>query len=125
MKGMRGVWTAGKHVTIDKSMIKYIGRAITYVQYMTENPIKHSIKVFAVCCALSEILLGFKVYVGQEDSSDNTFLGICDDLVKEDGITTAREQTLYTDNYYTPMALAKYMFNKYGWKIVGTILRTG
>ena len=44
--------------------------------------------------------------------------------MKEDGITTARGQTLYTDNYYTPMKLAKYKFNKYGWKIVGTIVTT-
>ena len=51
MKGMRGVCTAGKHVTIDKSMIKYMGRAITYAQYMPAKPIKYGIKVFAVCCA--------------------------------------------------------------------------
>ena len=29
MKGMRGVWTSRKHVTIDKSMIKYKGKTIT------------------------------------------------------------------------------------------------
>ena len=31
---------------------------------------------------------------------------------------------LYTDKYYTPMVLAKNMFNKYGWEIVSTILST-
>ena len=56
MKGMRGVWTAGKHVTIDKSMIKYIGRAVTHAQYLPANLIKHDIKVFAICCALSAVL---------------------------------------------------------------------
>ena len=61
MKGMRGVWTSGKYITIDESMIKYTGRSITYVQYMTARPIKHGIKVFAICCALSTIILGFKV----------------------------------------------------------------
>ena len=25
MKGMRSAWTAGKHVTIDESMIRYMG----------------------------------------------------------------------------------------------------
>ena len=38
MKGMRKAWVAGKHVTIDKSMIRYMGRAIRYVQYMPEKP---------------------------------------------------------------------------------------
>ena len=61
MKGMRGVWTSIKHSTIDDIMIKYMGRAITYVQYMTARPIKHGIKVFAIFCALSTIILGFKV----------------------------------------------------------------
>ena len=57
MKGVRGVWTAGNHVTIDNSMIKYMGRAVTYVQYMPVNSIKYGIKVFAIFCALSAILI--------------------------------------------------------------------
>ena len=99
MKGMRGVLTARKNVTIDESMIKNRGRAITYVQYMPAKPIKHDIKVFDICCALSTILLGFKVYIGQEDDYYNTALGIFDELVKEAGITSARRRTICTDNY--------------------------
>ena len=37
MKGMKKSWVAGKHVTIDKSMIRYMGRAISYVQYMPSS----------------------------------------------------------------------------------------
>ena len=44
--------------------------------------------------------------------------------MKEAGITSARGQTLYTDNYYTSMVLAKHIFNKYGWTIAGTIIPT-
>ena len=57
MKGMRTAWNAGKHVTIDESMIRYMGRAVSYVQYMPAKPIKHGIKVFAVCCAISAVIL--------------------------------------------------------------------
>ena len=32
IKVIRGVWTSVKHVYINKSMIKYMGRAVTYVQ---------------------------------------------------------------------------------------------
>jgi len=46
MQGMRRSWVAGKHVTIDKSMIWYMSRAISYVQYMPAKPIKHGMKVF-------------------------------------------------------------------------------
>ena len=65
-----------------------------------------------------------KVYVGQEDDYDNTALGVFDELVKEARLNSARGRTIYTNNYYTSMALAKHMFNKYGWKIVGTIVTT-
>ena len=116
------VWTDINRVTIDKSMINYMGRAATYVQYMPAKLINHDIKVFSICCDISAIVLGLKVYVGQEDDYDNTALGMCDELVKESGITSFQRRTLYTDNYYTPKALHKHIFNEYGWKIVGTIV---
>ena len=124
MKGMRGVLTSVNNVTIYESMIKYMGRDTTYILYMHAKPIKYGIKVFAFCCTIYTIIIGFKVYVGQEDDSDKTALVICDDLVKEAGITSARGRTLYIDNYYISMALAKNMFNKYGWTMFGTILPT-
>ena len=53
-----------------------MGIAIPYVQYMPTKLIKHGIKVFAICCAISTILQGFKLYVGQGDYYDNTALEI-------------------------------------------------
>ena len=47
-KDMRGVWTAVSHVTIENSMIKFMGRAVTYVQYMPIKTIKNVITVFAI-----------------------------------------------------------------------------
>jgi hypothetical protein len=58
------IWIAGDHVTIDESMIRYMGRAIAFIQYMPQNPIKHRIKVFAVCCSYTGVLLGFEAYCG-------------------------------------------------------------
>ena len=63
MKGIRKVWTARRHVTIDESMICHMGRAIGYIQYMPAKPIKHGLKVFALCCAIAAVILAFKVYV--------------------------------------------------------------
>jgi len=124
MKGMRSAWTPGQHVTINESMIRYMGRAVSHVQYMPAKPIKHGIKVFTICCAVSAVLLGFKIYVGKEDDADNTALGICDQLCVDAGLTGQKGRTLYTYNYYTSMALAKHMFEKYQWTIVGTITLT-
>ena len=87
MKGMRKSWTAGQHVTIDESMIRYMGRAISYVQYMPAKPIKHGIKVYALCCALSAVILAFKVYVGKEDDTDGSAVAVCNDLCVDAGLT--------------------------------------
>ncbi len=124
MGGMSSAWNAGKHVTIDESMIRYMGRAISYVQYMPAKPIKHGIKVFALCCAFSAVVLAFQVYVGKEDNSDGSAVTVCEKLCVSAGLTTHRGRVLYTDNYYTSIKLARLMFEKYGWTIVGTITPT-
>jgi hypothetical protein len=51
LNGIQKVWVSGKHLAIDESMIKYMGRSINFVQYMKNKPIMHGIKVFACCCA--------------------------------------------------------------------------
>ena len=39
------LWTLGRNVAVDESMIKYCGLAMDSVQYMPAKPIKHGIKV--------------------------------------------------------------------------------
>lgn len=124
MSGMWKVWNAGKSMTVDKSMILYNGRTILYVQYMPQKPILHGIKVFAICCAASAVLLGFEVYVGKESDLDGTAIAIIDQLILQAGLNTARGRVLYSDNWYTSMALAIQLFCIYGWYFVGTIVPT-
>ena len=124
MKGMRKAWVAGKHVTIDESMIRYAGRAVSYVQYMPAKPIKYGLKVYALCCACSAVLLAYQVYVGKENEADNSAVAICHRLCSEAGITKERGHVLYTDNWYTGMELCKQFFERYGWTVVGTITST-
>ena len=126
MSGINAAWQAGKYVTIDESMIKYMGRAISYVQYMPAKPIKHGIKVFVCCCALSAVILSFKVYVGKEEvgGGDGSAKSICIELLEKAGLTGQRGRTLYTDNWYTTMELAKHLWEKYRWTFCGTMTPT-
>jgi hypothetical protein len=101
-------------------MIRYMGRAVDYVQYMPSKPIKHGIKVYALCCGITGIMLAWKVYTGSEDGVVNTAVKICDGLAEDAGLTGQKGRVLYTDNYYTSVALAKHFFEKYRWTIVGT-----
>ncbi len=49
LNGTQKVWVAGKKLAIDESMMKYMGRAISFVQYTKNKPIKHGIKEDFAC----------------------------------------------------------------------------
>lgn len=54
-KGLNQVWSGGKNLSLDESMIKYCGRAIAFVQYMPAKPIKHGIwyqSLLSLLCVL-------------------------------------------------------------------------
>ena len=52
-------------IYIDERMIKYMGRAITFAQYMPLKTIKYGIKVFALCCDYNGHIIGLEVYLGK------------------------------------------------------------
>jgi hypothetical protein len=105
-------------------MIKYMGRAIVCVQY-AENPIKHGIKVFCVCSAISGIMLAYKIYCWKDDkTTDGMTVILCNNLLQTAGLTGVQWRTLYTDKYYTLMSSAKHLYNEYRWTCVGTIVPT-
>ena len=108
----------------DESMIRYMGRAIEYVQYMPTKPIKHGIKVYAMCCAVSGIMIAWNVYTGAEEGVVNKTTKICADLAKQANIHNQKGHILYTDNYYTSVKLARYFFEEFGWTITGTYAAT-
>ena len=122
-QNIRKSYNAGKDVAIDESIIRYRGRAISFAQYLPKKPIKHGIKVFAICCAVTAYLLGFEVYLGKEftRSVESNALNIVERLIVEADLVRARGRTLFTDNWYTSMDLAKHLYEKYGWTLVGTM----
>lgn len=124
MKGLQGTWIAGEKITIDESIIRYNGRAIMFVQYNPRKPIKHGIKVFAVCCAYSGVMLGFEVYCGSDTDEDNSALAVVDRLLQKNHLTTARGRAVYTDNWYTTVPLARHLYEKYGMFFCGTMTPT-
>jgi hypothetical protein len=51
LKTLGAGWILGQRICVDESMIKYMGRFVSFVQYMPAKPIKHGIKMYALCCA--------------------------------------------------------------------------
>jgi hypothetical protein len=76
-EGLLKVWSSGKDIAINESMIKYMVRVIVWVQYMPAKPKKHGIKVFCVCCAVSGIMLAYKVSCGKGNKkTDGTVVSL-------------------------------------------------
>ena len=77
---------------------------------MLAKPIKQGIKVFVVCCSMSAVWIGFKVYTGASPNEDESALSICDKLIEETCLTGQKGHPLYTDNWYTSINIAKHLF---------------
>ncbi len=80
MDSMRKAWVAGERVTIDESMVKCHGQVEVFIQYLPKKPIKHGLKVFALCCAYAAVLLGFEFSVGC-NKADNSAIGVARQLI--------------------------------------------
>ena len=63
-------WIAGGKVCIDESMIKNLGRAIDFKQYMPMKPITHGIKAFQL--TYKSHTLGWEIYLGKGYKLDST-----------------------------------------------------
>ena len=92
---------------------------------MQLKPIKHGIKVFALCCSFTTYLPGFQVQLGMEYTEDGgSAVNVVDRLIADTELTKHRGQTLYTDNWYTSTVLTRHLFENYVWTLVGTITPT-
>jgi len=122
---MRLAWILGEKISIDESMIKYMGRAVTWVQYMPRKPIKHGIKVFAMCCAVTGYLYAFEVYTGKDNTVDGSAMGVVTRLIQLGGLqNTGTGKILYTDNWYTSLGLMIHLWASFGFLLVGTMVLT-
>lgn len=120
LSGLQLAWNIGKQVTVNESVIRFVGRAVAFVQYMPVKPIKHGIKFYAMCCGISGIMIDWNVYTESEEGVVNSTTKICADLARRSNLHNQKGRVLYTDNYYTSVKLARYFFEEFGWTITGT-----
>jgi hypothetical protein len=74
-------------------MIRYNDPTVDFVQYPPKKPIKHGLKVFAICCAVTAVLLGFEVYSGKDTGVTATAIAIVKRLIVQAELTGARDDS--------------------------------
>jgi hypothetical protein len=96
MSCMHSAWIPCNRLTIDESMICYMGHAIEFVQYMLRKPIKHGLEVSVVCCVYTAVLFGFEVYCGADAENDheNSELAAAQCLVQKACLSSTHGRTL-------------------------------
>ena len=112
----------GKHVSIDEGMMSFNGR-LSFKQYMPAKPVKHGIKFYALCDSITGYCLKLHIYSGYEErfvSGEGFTYNICNHLMSD---YFNNNHVLYTDNYYTPIKLARKLLSL-GTDLVGTIRKT-
>jgi hypothetical protein len=122
LKTLAAGWILGKRICVDESMIKYMGRFVSFIQYMPAKPIKHGIKVYALCCAYTGYLYMFEVYTGKGSTPDGSPKGVISRLLYGAGATGTTGRILYTDNFYTSLRVMKFIYLSFSMLLVGTSL---
>ena len=124
LKTLASGWILGKQICVDESMIKYMGRFVSFIQYMPAKPIKHGIKVYALCCAYTGYLYMFEIYTGKGSTPDGSPTGVVSRLLHGAGATGTSGRILYTDNFYTSLKVMNHIFTSFGMLLVGTYALT-
>jgi hypothetical protein len=120
-------WILGERIYVDKSIIKYMGRFVSFVQDMPTKPIKHGIKVYALCCSYTSYLYRFEIYTGKGGTAeDGSPTGVISRLLYGAGATGTTGHILYTDNFYTSLrVIMKYIYvSFFAMLLVGTYALT-
>ena len=120
LKTLGAGWILVKRICVNKSMIKYMGRFVSFVQYMPAKPIKHGIKVYALCCSSTGYLYRFEIYTGKGGTADGSPTGVISRLLYGAGATGTTGRILYTDNFYTLLRVMKYIYVSFSMLLVGT-----
>jgi hypothetical protein len=120
LKTLGDGWILGKRICIDKSMIKYMGQFVSFVQYMPVKPIKHGIKVYALCCSYKGYLYLFEISTGKGGTADGSPTGVISRLLYGAGATGTTGRILYKDNFYTSLHVMKCIYVQLSMLLVGT-----
>ena len=110
----RKVYSPGKNLSVDESLVLYKGR-LKFKQYIKTKRARFGIKLYELCTS-SSITLDFLVYCGQGMYSD-------DDLYSKMPASEripmvlmepflGKGHVLYIDNFYTSPLLAKHFLSK-------------
>ena len=87
---------------------------------MPAKPIKHGIKVFALCCAVTGYLYSFEIYTGKDNVTDGSPKGVICRLLLTAGVVYSVGRILYTDNFYTSLDVMTHVYTAFGMLLVGT-----
>ena len=121
----QAMWNLSKYLRVDESMVGYNGKYCSFKQFMPAKPMMHEIKLWALECVVTKIVLRLEVYV---EACNEAILHL---LVHACGsgarvvtsLTSGMEHNHYTvvmDNFFTGPLLFDNLLKR-GFYAIGTI----
>lgn len=72
--------TPGWLLTLDESMVKWVGRGMPGQMVVPRKPTPFGLEIHTLCCSISGILVNFEVYEGKEAMESKEFVGMMTDV---------------------------------------------
>jgi hypothetical protein len=119
--GIRHTWTSGQMLTLDESMIPFLGR-VPFRVTIPGKPNPTGLKVYMICDS-EGMPVAFELYLGStDDNCGQKIIALVDRLLNSVFLDIDRKgHVLFTDNYYTTIKLALHLMKNYGIHLVGVI----
>jgi hypothetical protein len=95
---------------------------ISFIQYMMLKPIKHRLKIVAICCSKSGHLFAFEVHTGNDNTADKSAYETMMRMLRDSGMASrGKGRTPVTDNWYSSGSLMASIWKEFGITFMGTI----
>lgn len=117
----RGIYTPGRIIVVDESMVHFRGRLL-FRQYIPSKAHKYGIKIYKLC-TIDGFVWGYEIYCGQSqkvfdlDISGSIVARLAESLLDEGRL-------IITDNFYTSIPLAEFLKSRCT-DLLGTVNKKG
>jgi hypothetical protein len=82
-------WNVGRVICVDERMVLLKSGLISFMQYMMSKPVKHGLKIFALCCSKSGYLFAFEVlYTGKDNTSEGSAYETVMRMLRDSGMSS-------------------------------------
>ena len=115
-------WLAGNKLTLLNYFEIFIFIFWTFIFIINNIITNISVQIFALCCAVTGVILTFDIYTGDTYYAHKNTSDIVKNLVIVSELSENTGYKLFTDNYYTTLKVIQILYEQFKWLVCGTVV---